>query len=196
MSHSSIVSLLIIFRLILVRPDIIVVFIELVKLLDDFTWTNLYYLLLFVIIVASSTLFLALALRLLFLALTFGFFGTFTVALSIFAVFFFFLYTVIESLNIIGGLASSLSFLSLDPISALLKHLFFDLVLFHVVNLFLNVSLGVEVVVHVRFLDLFALIHSLFSPINGLVLRFATHTQENHLFLAKIIDTFASQNSL
>jgi hypothetical protein len=45
-------------------------------------------------------------------------------------------------------------------------------------------------------LDLFALIHSLFGPINGLVLRFSTHTQENHLFLAKIIDTFASQNSL
>jgi hypothetical protein len=152
--------------------------------------------LLFVIIVTSSTLFLALTLGLLFLAFTFGFFGSFAFALSIFALFLFFLDSVIESLDIIGGLAASLCLLSLDPISTLLKHLFFDLVLLHVVNLFLNVSLGVDIVVHVRLLDLLALIHGLFSTINGFVLRFAAHAQENHLFLAKIIDAFTSQNTL
>ncbi len=195
MSHPSVVSLLVVFRLILIRPHIVVVFIEFIKLLNDLTGTNLDDLLLFVIVIPSSTLFLSLAFRLFLFALALGFFSTVAFTFSVLTFFFLFFDAVIEAFYIIGRFAASLSFLCLDPVPAFLQHLFPDLILFHVVDLILYVILGIHVVIHVRLLNLFALIHSFLCTIDRLVPWFTAHAQENHFFLTEIIDSLASQYS-
>ena len=197
MSHTPIKVLFVILALIFVCPDIVVVLVDLIELLDDFTWTNLDYLLSFVSVISSPLLaFLALAfLRfffLRFLAFALRFFLIF-VLLSIRLLLYY--HTIVETFDIFGGLAILKKFLLLDPIATLLQHAFLDLVLFHVIDLLLNIFFSINIFVHVGLLDLLSLDHYLVHLGDWLLLRFSGHAQEHHLFLSHFVYPLPCQDS-
>jgi hypothetical protein len=197
MSHGAVIVLLVVVGLVLVSPDKIVIFVELIKLLDDLAGSNLDNLLvIFIVVPSSSGLFALTLLGFFFLTFAFGFFSTtsaaFTALIVSIAILVFFLDTFIKAFDIFRGLTSLGCLNLLDPLSPFFEHALSNLILFHFVDLSFDLVLSVHVLAHVRLLNLFPLIHGLLCPINRICTRLSRHAQENHFLLTDLVNAFTS----
>ena len=88
----------------------------------------------------------------------------------------------------------------MDPIAALFKHLVFDVVTIKRFDLVCQFLLGAIKYDHVVFHLAFALLGRFKSPLDGTIfqlffsLRPALHAEENHLFLALLLNILAGED--
>jgi hypothetical protein len=176
-SHGSVIVLLVVVRLVLICPDVVVVFVKFIVFLNDFARTDFNDLFIVVAIISSSSLFALAFLRLFLFAFALGCAAVFVISVATLAIFVIFIFndTFIESFDIFGGLSSFLGLNFLNPLATVLEHFLLDLVLFHVEDLLLYIVLSIKVLTHVGLLDFFSLKHCSLHLRKGTSLGLAGH---------------------
>jgi len=205
-SEISVIFLIKVSLLVLIRPLFVIVFTELIKLLNNFRRTshdNIRLLIIISLLLLAFTGLLSLALLLLILCFLLSSFFFFK-----FLELFLFrskwnlnLLLSIESFEISRRLHSVHAHLISDPISSLFHHLLFDVMAFIVLNLLLQRVKVFHQIILVLHLDCLSRVLLVLCFLEWIIkflflsLRLRCHSEKNELILTHLLDLFSRENT-